>query len=181
MRWGGFALSALVVCSTAACADSEPTSGHSATDASSSPMSVDAGAQHMDSGLHGDAVTPETACVRCPSFLLGAKCPFDLSAQPGYDETRQEWLAECPAPDSGRLIPEVSEARCASSGLRYVQIELGLGSKRRYFDADGGFISADNTTDVVDPICDGTFSWPARAQCQDQTDRKILCGTLQLH
>jgi hypothetical protein len=179
LRLGTFSLGMLVVSSTTACAESEPRRVPPATDAGGSSANLDAAVRPMDGGFGGDAGGPETACVRCPSIGVERRClHFDLSAQPRYEETRQQWLAECPAPDSGRRLPQVSEARCTSNGLRYVEKHYGLGIQRRYFDADGGFVNTQTTTDVFDAVCSGKFSWPVRTDCEAKSDTKILCGML---
>jgi hypothetical protein len=74
-------------------------------------------------------------------------------------------------------LPVISEARCAGSGLRYLDLGHQFGGERRYFDADGGFVSVLHATDVIDAVCKGTFGWPVVSTCDGETDRKILCGT----
>lgn len=123
----------------------------------------------MTNTMNTDAGPPANACIACPTSL-GELCEqSDVTTYPAYEQVRAELLAGCATRSA------VTEGSCADSGLRFLHISYGLGSKRQYFDADGKFVALTTQVDLLDETCRGKKHWPVQVQCDDKTEVKALC------
>jgi hypothetical protein len=155
----------------AGCGESEP--GRNAQQTDPSMVRTDGAAPVQGATPVGEAGIED--CIYCPLELRGQCEASNASQFPTYDETRAEWLASCPQPGQRPALPIVNEGRCGA-GLRYLQIQRGLGAERRYFDADGNFVSVTQSGDLIDAVCQGQLGWPVRTTCEAEAGRTELCG-----
>lgn len=166
-----FALCAMAGLQITGCSDSETPDGPHLRDAGVL-LDADVSSAQTDGATSSppavDAGTPEDSCIRCP-FEFGDKCEQpDLSKYPSRNDVIAEWRKSCPA--------SITQGRCASSGLLYLQFDHGLGMERRYFDADGTFVGALNEVDLIDEQCLGKTEWPRHTPCDVSTNEVDACA-----
>jgi hypothetical protein len=177
MTLGTFALSAFVGAAATGCSEGEPQSELLPQQTDPSFAREDGATPTPDDEPDSGASTSDSACIACPRAFGGSCTARNLSLQPGYDAVRAEWLASCPTDESQSDRPTVSEARCGTSGLHYLHISYGLGAERRYFDAEGRFVSVMTESDFIDAVCVGRRYWPVRTECEAESERESLCSS----
>jgi hypothetical protein len=98
----------------------------------------------------------------------------DGGQPPELASALREWQGRCPQ-GATRTFPRLSEATCAD-GTRALELALGRGVERRFFDANGKFLAVEMEGDFIDPICAGIRYWPKRVVCDSPVVTKVHCG-----